>query len=172
MTAGLTIVQLNALNETEFVACLGHVFEHAPWVARRAAASRPFAGRDDLHRAMMAVIAQASEDERLALLRGHPDLAGKAAIAGDLTDDSRREQRGAGLDRLSPAEYDRFHELNRAYREKFGFPFILAVKGKTKADILAAFATRVGRDAATEFREAIEQVGRITALRLADIVLE
>ena len=121
---------------------------------------------------MLAVIGAASEAERLALLRGHPDLADKAAIAGDLTRDSRREQQGAGLDRLSPAEYERFHALNRAYKERFGFPFILAVKGKTKDDILAAFAARAENDRQVEFRTAVDQVGRIAAFRLADLVAE
>lgn len=170
MSGRLTVRELNALDADAFAARLAHVFEHAPWVAARAVLRRPFVGRDGLHRAMLGVIAAASEAEQLALLRGHPDLAGKAAIAGDLTADSRREQQGAGLDRLTPAEYERFHALNRAYTERFGFPFILAVKGKTKDDILAAFAARAGNDRAVEFREALDQVGRIAAFRLADIV--
>jgi 2-oxo-4-hydroxy-4-carboxy-5-ureidoimidazoline decarboxylase len=167
----LTLAELNSLDPADFVARLGHVFEHAPWVAERVAARRPFADRDDLHRAMLAVIGEASEAERLALLRGHPDLAGRAAIAGNLTADSRKEQAGAGLDRLSREEYERFHALNGAYTTKFGFPFIFAVKGKTKDDILAAYAARVGNDRATELRTALEQVGRIGAFRLADTVV-
>ncbi len=170
MKSRLTMAELNALDPAAFEARLGHIFEHAPWVARRAAAGRPFAGRDVLHRAMVAVIAAASEAEQLALLRGHPDLAGKAAVAGDLTADSKREQQGAGLDRLTPAEYERFHELNHAYNARFGFPFILAVKGKTKDDILAAFARRANNEGAVEFREALDQVGRIAAFRLADLI--
>ena len=165
--AQITVADLNALDAAAFEARLGHVFEHAPWVARRAASRRPFATRDDLYLAMRAAIAEAGEAEQLALLTGHPDLAGKAAIAGDLTADSRREQQGAGLDRLTPAEYERFHALNRRYKEKFGFPFILAVKGKAKDDIFAAYAQRVERDRATEFREAIDQVARIGAFRLS-----
>jgi 2-oxo-4-hydroxy-4-carboxy-5-ureidoimidazoline decarboxylase len=167
----LTLAELNSLDPGTFVARLGHVFEHAPWVAERVAARRPFADRDDLHRAMLAVIGEASEAERLALLRGHPDLAGRAAIAGNLTADSKKEQAGAGLDRLSREEYERFHALNGAYTTKFGFPFIFAVKGKTKDDILAAYAARVGNDRATELRTALEQVGRIGAFRLADTVV-
>ncbi len=167
----LTLAEINALDVPAFVTRLGHVFEHAPWVAERTGARRPFASRDDLHRAMLAVIAEASEAERLALLRGHPDLAGRAAIAGDLTADSRKEQAGAGLDRLSREEYERFHALNSAYTTKFGFPFIFAVKGKTKDDILAAYAARVGNDRATELRTALEQVGRIGGFRLADAVV-
>ena len=166
----LTLSQLNALDADAFERQLGPVFEHAPWVARRAAGRRPCGSRAALHDAMVAAIAAADRDEQLALLRGHPDLAGKAAIAGDLTADSRREQQGAGLDRLTPEEYERFHALNRRYKERFGFPFILAVKGKTKAYILAAFARRLERAPDIEFREALDQVGRIAAFRLADMV--
>jgi OHCU decarboxylase len=170
MSDRLTIAALNALDADAFAARLGHVFEHAPWVARGAAQARPFAGRAALHQAMLAVIAAAGEAQQLALLRGHPDLAGRAAIAGDLTRESRREQHGAGLDRLTPDEYERFHALNRAYQERFGFPFIVAVKGKTKDDILAAFAARAGNDRAVELQTALDQVGRIAAFRLADLV--
>ncbi|HEX9464850.1 MAG TPA: 2-oxo-4-hydroxy-4-carboxy-5-ureidoimidazoline decarboxylase [Alphaproteobacteria bacterium] len=166
----LSLQEVNALDPAAFEAHLGHVFEHAPWVTRRAATRRPFASRDALHRAMLDAIAAAEATEQLGLLRGHPDLAGKAAIGGDLTADSRREQHGAGLDRLTPAEYERFHALNRRYQEKFGFPFILAVKGKSKDDILAAFQARIDRAPDAEFGEALEQVGRIAAFRLADLV--
>jgi 2-oxo-4-hydroxy-4-carboxy-5-ureidoimidazoline decarboxylase len=168
----LTVAEVNALDAAAFERHLGAVFEHAPWIARRTAGRRPFKSPEDLHRAMCEVIAQAGEAEQLALLRNHPDLAGKAAIAGDLTADSRREQQGAGLDRLSSAEYERFHALNRAYKERFGFPFILAVKGKTKDDILAAFAARADGERAAEFRTALDQVGRIGGFRLADLVTE
>jgi 2-oxo-4-hydroxy-4-carboxy-5-ureidoimidazoline decarboxylase len=170
MPQTLTIGDLNALGAAAFERQLGHVFEHAPWIARRAAVLRPFAGREAAHRALLQTIAAASPDEQLELLRGHPDLAGKAAIAGDLTADSRREQAGAGLDRLTPAEFERFHDLNRRYKEKFGFPFILAVKGKTKDDILAAFAARIDRSPEVEFSEALTQVGRIGGFRLADVI--
>jgi 2-oxo-4-hydroxy-4-carboxy-5-ureidoimidazoline decarboxylase len=167
----ITLNEINALDTAAFVARLGHVFEHAPWVAERVAAQRPFASRDDLHRAMVAVIDKASEAEQLALLRGHPDLAGRAAIAGALTEDSKKEQAGAGLDRLTPDEYNRFHALNQAYTDKFGFPFILAVKGKTKGDILAAYAARIENDRAMELRTALEQVARIGGFRLAEAVV-
>jgi 2-oxo-4-hydroxy-4-carboxy-5-ureidoimidazoline decarboxylase len=166
----MKIAELNALDEAGFEARLGHVFEHAPWIARSTAARRPFADPTALHRAMIAVIAAADEAKKLALLRGHPELAGKAAIAGDLTADSRREQRGAGLDQLTAEEYERFHALNDAYKKKFGFPFILAVKGKNKHDILAAFAERLNNTRERELDTALEQVGRIGGFRLADIV--
>jgi 2-oxo-4-hydroxy-4-carboxy-5-ureidoimidazoline decarboxylase len=166
----MTLDEINTMTVGDVEARLGAVFEHAPWIVRRAAARRPFGNRDELHRAMVATIDSASEDEQLALLRGHPELAGKAAIAGDLTAESRQEQRGAGLDRLTRDEYGRFHALNDAYKAKFGFPFIIAVKGMDKHAILATFATRLERDRATEFREALTQVGRIGGFRLADLV--
>jgi 2-oxo-4-hydroxy-4-carboxy-5-ureidoimidazoline decarboxylase len=168
----LTMAEANGLSAPEFEARLGHVFEHAPWVVARAVSRRPFADREQLHRALVEVIGSAGEDEKLALLRGHPELAGKAAIAGDLTADSKREQSGAGLDRLTPAEYQRFHALNDAYKTKFGFPFIVAVKGKTKHDILAAFAARLDSTRERELATALAEVGKIGAFRLADIVAD
>jgi OHCU decarboxylase len=115
---------------------------------------------------LAAAFRRASKAEQLGVLRAHPDLAGKLAIAGELTEDSRNEQAGAGLDRLSPAEHARFTELNTAYMEKFGFPFIIAVKGLTKDDILAAFEARIGNATAVEFETAKKQVERIALLRL------
>lgn len=168
--SSLTLEQINALDAAAFTARLGHIFEHAPWVARRAAAALPFKSRDDLHRAMVAVIEVARDEEKLELLRNHPDLAGRAALAGQLTPESTREQAGVGLDRLSREDYERFHALNRAYKDKFGFPFIVAVKGLTKDDILAAYETRIGNDRATELETALAQVARIGALRLAELV--
>jgi 2-oxo-4-hydroxy-4-carboxy-5-ureidoimidazoline decarboxylase len=166
----MKLAALNALDEAGFEARLGHVFEHAPWIARRTAARRPFADRAALHVAMVGVIAAADEAEKLALLRGHPELAGKAAIAGDLTAESKSEQKGAGLDRLTPAEYARFHALNDAYKQKFGFPFIVAVKGMDKHAILAAFQARLDSTRERELDTALEQVGRIGGFRLADAV--
>lgn len=168
--AKLTLADLNEGGPIAFAAALGHVFEHAPWVAARAARHRPFASVDALHAAMVVSMREAGREERLALIRGHPELAGKAAVVGDLTADSRREQAGAGLDRLTEQEYRRFHALNDAYKAKFGFPFILAVRGKDKHAILAAFAARIDNDAETEFATAIEQIARITRFRLDDLI--
>jgi OHCU decarboxylase len=109
---------------------------------------------------------KADREKKLALVRAHPDLAGRAAIAGDLTHASRSEQSGAGLDRCTPEEYRRFQELNAAYKEKFGFPFILAVAGRTRQEILAAFEARIGNDPMTEFQTALEQINRIAVIRL------
>jgi OHCU decarboxylase len=125
---------------------------------------------DRVHAALVAVFRAASEEERLGVLRAHPDLAGRLAIAGELTEDSRKEQAGAGLDRLSPAEHARFTELNTAYTQKFGFPFIIAVKGLTKDDILAAFERRIDNSREEEFSTAAAQVERIALLRLSSML--
>lgn len=170
MAALIGIAELNHMDESAFAAALGHVFEHAPWVAIRTASCRPFASRMALHEAMRQVVRAASGPEQTALICGHPELAGKAAIARELTADSTREQQGAGLDRLTRAEYERFHVLNAAYRRKFGFPFVMAVKGRNKDEILGAFAARLERGRDDEFAAALEQIGRIAAFRLAELV--
>jgi OHCU decarboxylase len=162
----MTASRLNDLDHAAFRALAGPVFEHSPWVAERAWASRPFDGVDGLHRAMMAVIARATPDEQFALLRAHPDLAGKAARAGTMTADSTREQAGAGLDRMSDADYARFERLNTAYRDKFGFPFIIAVRRHTRDSILAAYEVRLQNDRETEMKAALAEVGLITRFRL------
>lgn len=152
-----------------FVRRFGGVYEESPWIAE-AVYRRGLAPAEDtpqgLADAMAGVLAAADDDAKLALIRAHPDLAGRAAIAGDLTDASKSEQAGAGLDRCTPDEFRRFQVLNAAYKEKFGFPFILAVGGKDKHEILAAFEARLGNDRATEFRTAIEQINRMARLRL------
>jgi 2-oxo-4-hydroxy-4-carboxy-5-ureidoimidazoline decarboxylase len=165
-----SIAALNAMDPSRFTESVGRVFEHAPWVAARIAAKRPFANREALHAAMVKAVMSAGETEQLDLIRGHPELAGKAAIAGAMTSESKREQGGAGLDRLTPAQFQHFHELNAAYRQKFGFPFILAVKGRNAAEILAIFAQRVDNDSEAERRTALEQIGLISGFRLADLV--
>jgi 2-oxo-4-hydroxy-4-carboxy-5-ureidoimidazoline decarboxylase len=166
----ITLDALNAMEASRFTESVGRVYEHAPWIAERTAARRPFPDRAALHAAMARVMKEASEAEQLALIRGHPELAGNAAIAGDLTAESRSEQGGAGLDRLTPAQFQQFHALNAAYRQKFGFPFILAVKGRNAAEILEFFAQRVDNDSDAERRTALEQIGKIAGFRLADLV--
>lgn len=166
----MTLAELNALDEDAFVALLGGVFEHSPWVARRAHSARPFASIEALHAAMVSVVDHASEDEKLALLRGHPELAGKAAIRGELTVESTKEQSSAGLSHCSPEEFAYLTDLNRRYNMKFGFPFILAVKGHDRTSILRAFATRVEHDRTAEFAEALAQVARITRFRLDALI--
>lgn len=162
----LTIETLNELSEAAFVDALAGVFEHSPWVAERAGAARPFAGVEALHRAMVDAVRRASAEERIALLRAHPDLAGRAARAGAMTASSVAEQSSAGLDRLSDGEYERFQRLNAAYRERFGFPFIVAVRRHDTASILAAFETRLGHSREEEIDAGLAEVFEIARTRL------
>jgi len=166
----MTLSEVNALDRGRFVAALGGVFEHSAWVAEAAWPQRPFANLDALHAAMIAAMGEASQDAKLALIRAHPELAGKAAIRGELTADSTREQSGAGLTDCSPQEFTRLQELNRAYTMKFGFPFIIAVKGLDRAAIIARLAQRLERDRPTELAEALSQIARIARLRLEAMV--
>ena len=156
---------LNASPKPEFVAALGGIFEHAPWVAEGVWPERPFTSLDSLHRAMCAVVVAAGPEAQLALIRAHPDLAAKAALA-KLTAASSREQAGAGLDRLTDEEYRRFHTLNDLYKTRFGFPFILAVKGHTKTSILAAFESRLPNTPELEREGALAEIYRIARFRL------
>ena len=142
------------------------LFEHSPWVEARADA-RPSSG--DRHADLMAVLHDATSEEQLALIGAHPELAGKAAVDGTLTEASAAEQASAGLDRLTRAEFDRFHALNAAYREKFGFPFIICVRLTDKAGILAAMERRLANDRDAEIAEALQQIGEIVRLRLETI---
>lgn len=158
--------------EGGFVSRFGHVFEHSPWVVVRAAARRPANDADAIKAAFAAVLSEATDDEKLALLRAHPRLADKVAVAAGLTADSTAEQASARLDRLTPAEYDEFRRLNAAYDARFGFPFIICVRLHDKAGILAAMRTRLQRDAATEFSEAVAQVLLIAGLRLDAALVE
>jgi 2-oxo-4-hydroxy-4-carboxy-5-ureidoimidazoline decarboxylase len=118
---------------------------------------------------MRAVVDAASDAQKLALIRAHPELAGRTAIAGEMAEASKREQSGAGLDRCTPAEFAEFQRLNEAYNARFGFPFIIAVKGLTRAEILAAFRARLDNDRPAEFDAALDQIHRIAAIRLADL---
>ena len=170
MTDALTIHALNTCDAGTFVTRFGDVAEDSPWVAEAAFEARPFADREALVAAFAAVVHGAPREAQLALLRAHPDLAGRAAVAGDIAEASRREQAGAGLDRLSAGEFARFHELNARYRARFGFPFIYAVKGATKDAILAAFETRIDNDADTERATALANVERIFRFRIEDRV--
>jgi 2-oxo-4-hydroxy-4-carboxy-5-ureidoimidazoline decarboxylase len=152
-------------SDEAFALRFAFLFEHSPWVVERAAARRPFA---DLHAGLMQVVADATDEERLALIRAHPELAGKAAIDKTLTAESTVEQASAGLDRLTEDEFARFHELNAAYGKRFGFPFVICVRLTDKAGILAAMERRLGNDRETELAAAIEEIGKIVELRLAD----
>ena len=165
----MTLDRLNAAGEAAFMAAVGDVFEHAPWVAERAFAARPLASVAALHDAMMQAVRTAPREQQLAFLRGHPELAGKVARAGAMTTDSKAEQGGRGLDRLNDADFARFERANAAYAKKFGFPFIACVRlHKSAESILAMFEQRVGNDPETEFAAALTEIGHITRLRLED----
>lgn len=163
----VTLADLNRMDLAAFEAAIGEIFELAPWVATAAHARRPFATVTDLHAAMMDAVRAAPRDEQIAFLRNHPDLAGKAARAGHITDDSRSEQASAGLDSLSDEEFVRFHRLNDAYKAKFGFPFMICVRRHTRDSILEQFERRLPRDEASEFAQALQEVLHITRLRIA-----
>ena len=162
-----SIAELARLDREDFVALLGGIFEHSPWVAESAYSRGPFATVDELHRAMVAALGEGTPAERIALLRAHPDLAGREARDGTLTEASTGEQARAGLNALSAAEMQQITMLNRSYRERHGVPFIACVGHYTKAGIFFEFARRVGNDPAREIDEALVQVGAIARLRLA-----
>ena len=162
--------ELNRMTAEAFVDAFGDVAEHSPWVAQQAAKSRPFMDREDLIKTFSTVLRGANTDDQLALLRAHPDLAGTALFAGTMTENSRNEQAGASLDRLTAEEFQRFTELNNAYVARFAFPFIFAVKGATKGMILASFEARVGNDRETEFANSLDNVCRIFRFRLEELV--
>ena len=161
-----TIQQVNALSSADFEKAFGDVAEHSPWVARNAAGDRPFVSRESMIRAFDEAVLSASETAQLALIRAHPDLASKAR----LTDDSAHEQAQAGLGTLNAEEFSRFTHLNELYKSKFDFPFIFAVKGATKQQILASFAERVNHSKADEFIMALDQVCSIFRFRIEDRV--
>jgi 2-oxo-4-hydroxy-4-carboxy-5-ureidoimidazoline decarboxylase len=162
----VSLATLSAADEAGFIAALGDIYEHAPWVAQAAFARRPFATLAALHDAMMGAVRAATPDQRLQLINGHPDLAGKAARAGTMTNDSKAEQASAGLDRLSEDEFALFHQLNDAYRKKFAMPFIVCVRRHSRASILRQFERRLQNTTAAELEAALTEIFRIAALRL------
>jgi len=162
----MSLADVNAMATPAFIARFGDVAEHASWVAEQAATRRPFASLEAMIEAFRVAIMDASASEQLRLIRAHPDLAGRAAIAGELAEESRKEQAAAGLDRLTSEEFARFSALNGHYRDRFGIPFILAVKGASKDMILESFASRLANDRDTELANALDQVCRIVAFRI------
>jgi OHCU decarboxylase len=160
------------LDRAGFVALHGRVYEHSPWIAEAAwdAGLTPACDTvEGLHRVLSEIVDAAPRERQLALLRAHPDLAGRLAVRGELTAESTSEQASAGLDKCTPAEFQRFTELNDTYKRKFPFPFIMAVKGKTRAEILQAFEHRIHNGEETEFRAALMEVHKIALLRLRDL---
>jgi 2-oxo-4-hydroxy-4-carboxy-5-ureidoimidazoline decarboxylase len=168
----MDIDQINNSDTTHFVELLGGIFEHSPWVAERVYSARPFASRTDLHLKMVAEVRKASVEQRRELLCQHPELAGKEADEGSLTDASKREQAGAGLNQCSSDELARINHFNQAYGAKFGFPFIIAVTGLDKYQILAAMQQRLDHTAEIEFATAIDEVEKIGLIRLDALIRE
>ncbi len=166
----ITLQELNTMSAAQFVATLGGIFEHSPWVAERAASARPFGSREQLLKAMCAAVGAASVEEQLALIRAHPQLGARGRQRAQLTTNSAKEQRRAGLDACTDGEFTRLLELNAAYMQRFSFPFILAVRGHNPESILAALESRLKHDAESERRTALAQIGLIAGYRLEDLV--
>ena len=170
MSTTYRLSELNHGSEAEFVRILGGVFEHSPWVAEAVLPQRPFNSTEQLHAAMAAAVRQAGAAAQLTLIRAHPELAGKAAVRGELTAESKSEQRGAGLDQCSAEEFAQLQQLNEQYNKKFGFPFIIAVRGHDRQSIIRHFTQRLQAEPQQEMQECIEQIIRIGGFRLADLV--
>ena len=169
MTGDPLITELEGSDQDAFTRRLGALYEHSPWIAAAAWRQGPFRDRRSIHDAMQAVVLGASIDQQLALIRAHPDLAGRLARAGTLEAHSTGEQTGLGLDRLSDIEYDRFDRLNTVYRAKFGFPFIIAARAHTRESALAAFVQRLGNSLEHERSAALDEIGKIAWFRLQDL---
>ena len=167
-----TLSEINRLDQRQFVEILGPLFEHSPWIAERTWSARPFADRASLHRTLCETVAHANEAEKLSLLRAHPDLVGRAALAGTLTASSTKEQASAGLDNLTTQEIAQFQQYNRDYQEKFDFPFIICARLNKKEAILAGFVSRLQNSHAQELETALGEVSKIAWLRLCDVVAE
>lgn len=163
--------ELNSCSKDDFVAALANIFEYSPWIAERAAAARPYPGVKALLAAMKDAVGRAPAEQRLALIKAHPDLANKTQRAAGLTAESTAEQNSLGLDRLSDAEYEAFERVNNAYRAKFGFPYIVCVRRHTRDSVLRDFERRLPNDVATETQTSIEEICRIAALRLDQLVV-
>ena len=161
-----TLQDINALTGQVFVARFGDIAEHSSWVAEQAEKARPYATQGAMVQAFQRAILDADGSLQTALILAHPDLAGRAALRGEVADESKSEQKGAGLDTLTVEELERFHTLNTAYREQFGFPFIVAVTGATKYQIIEAFENRLGGTMEEERLTAIAQILRIVRFRL------
>ena len=170
MPERITVEEANNLSREEFVARFGSLYERSPWIAERAWQDHPFGSLPELHEALVRAMYEASRERRLDLIRAHPDLAGKAAIEGTLTPESKGEQASAGLDRLSPEEYESFNRMNDVYREKFGFPMVICVREHTKETILASAEARLERSRSEEIEAALGEIAKIAYLRLRDLV--
>ena len=166
----MTLTQLNSLSRDGFIHVIGPVFEHSPWIAEATWVQRPFGSVEALHAALCETVRNSGEERQLVLIRAHPDLVGKLALAGRLTKESTGEQASAGLDKLSPEEVDLFQTNNAAYQAKFGFPFIICARLNKKEAILNGFKVRLQNTREQEIKTALEEIGKIAYLRLQDIV--
>ena len=169
-TATITLDALNKMPEDQFIERLSAIFEHSPWVAAQVASARPFASVDALHAAMIERVQTANKAARLALIQAHPELAGTASVRRSLTRESTREQAGAGLDQCSPEEFQTLMELNEAYTQKFGFPFIVAVRGYDRADIINEFKRRLALAPDEQWRASLQEIYKIARFRLDDLI--
>lgn len=169
-----TIAELNALNQEEFARRLGFLFEGSPWIADEVWSAQPFTNRADLHQECCAVVQRAPLEAKVALISSHPDLVGRAALAGTLTRESTAEQAAAGLDpnQLSPDEIAAFTTLNAMYRDKFGFPFVICARENKKATILAGLQSRLDNERGVEIATALKEIEKICLYRLTDVVEE
>jgi 2-oxo-4-hydroxy-4-carboxy-5-ureidoimidazoline decarboxylase len=165
-----TLAELNSLSCADFVRFIGPVFEHSPWIAEATWSKRPFASTEELHRALNTAVQDAGTEKQLALIRAHPDLVGRLALAGALTSESTKEQASAGLGQLSAEEVALFQSNNAAYQQKFGFPFVICARLNKKEAILAGFRTRLENPAELEIKTALDEIGKIAYLRLQDII--
>lgn len=159
---------LNQMNQGEFIAALGAIFEESPWVAEKAWFKQPFANIKTLYHTMVDIVKNSSSEQQLTLICAHPDLGSKAKMA----EASVQEQAGVGLDCLTPSEYEQFHQFNQNYKAKFGFPFIIAVRNHTKASILTSFEQRLNYSLETEKTTALEEIYKIAQFRLDEQVYE
>ncbi len=170
MKSKLSVAELNACSREDFVRVIGPVFEHSPWIAEATWAKRPFNDLDGLHQSLCRTVSNSSREKQVELIQAHPDLVGRAALAGTLTSQSTSEQAAAGLDRLTPAEIATFQKSNRAYRDKFGFPFVICARLNKKEAILSGFSTRLEHSRPKEIETALGEIYKIAYLRLRDIV--
>jgi 2-oxo-4-hydroxy-4-carboxy-5-ureidoimidazoline decarboxylase len=168
----LTLQDVNAFDQEHFVVALHALFEGPPWIVAQSWHARPFASLAQLHQALCNVMLSASTEQKVALLQAHPDLVGRAALAGTLTPESTSEQASAGLDQLSPTEIATFTHLNQAYRDRFGFPFVICARENKKASILAGFSTRLENSRTQEIEIALAEVAKICSFRLHDLVYD
>jgi 2-oxo-4-hydroxy-4-carboxy-5-ureidoimidazoline decarboxylase len=166
----ITLSDLNEYGRNEFVQAVGPVFEHSPWIAEATWGKRPFTGLENLHTGLCETVRIAGEEKQLALIRAHPDLVGKLALAGQLTRESTSEQADAGLDKLTPGEVNQFQKQNAAYQEKFGFPFVICARLNKKDAIIAGFERRLKNPREKEIKTALEEIFKIAELRLRDLI--